>query len=218
MNPKWAHDAVHRKAVREGYRSRAVYKIREIQKRFSVIRRSDNVVDLGAAPGSWLQELVTLTTGTVVGVDLNPIAPVEGAVTLVGDFTLPETQEEILRAVPVVNVVVCDAAPKLSGQRSYDQARAIDLGMQALTFAIRTLKPGGNFVVKSFQGEDFSFLLDSVRRQFRAVHVFRPVATRKGSAETYIIGKNFMGRSGNGMQDAGSASSPDVPADDSLDD
>jgi len=218
VNPKWAHDAVHRKAVREGYRSRAVYKIREIQKRFSVIRRSDNVVDLGAAPGSWLQELVTLTTGTVVGVDLNPIAPVEGAVTLVGDFTLPETQEEILRAVPVVNVVVCDAAPKLSGQRSYDQARAIDLGLQALTFAIRTLKPGGNFVVKSFQGEDFSFLLDSVRRQFRAVHVFRPVATRKGSAETYIIGKNFMGRSGNGMQDAGSASSPDVPADDSLDD
>ena len=202
MNPKWAHDAVHRKAVREGYRSRAVYKIREIQKRFSVVRRSDTIVDLGAAPGSWLQELVTLTKGTVVGVDLNPITPVEGAVTVVGDFTLAETQAEILRAVPVVNVVVSDAAPKLSGQRSYDQARAIDLGLQALAFAVRTLSPGGNFVVKSFQGEDFAFLLDNVRRHFRAVHVFRPVATRKGSAETYIIGKNFIGKSASPESDS----------------
>jgi len=192
MNPKWAHDAAHRKAVREGYRSRAVYKIRDIQKRFSVIRKSDNVVDLGAAPGSWLQELVTLTHGTVVGVDLNPIAPVERAVTVVGDFTTPQTQDEILCLVPVVNVVVSDAAPKLSGQRSYDQARAIDLGLKALAFAVRTLTPGGNFVVKSFQGEDFAYLLNAVRRHFRAVHVFRPTATRKGSAETYIVGKNFI--------------------------
>jgi 23S rRNA (uridine2552-2'-O)-methyltransferase len=193
MNPKWAHDAAHRKAVREGYRSRAVYKLRDIQKRFSVIRQNDNVVDLGAAPGSWLQELAGLTHGTIVGVDLNPIAPVEGTVTIVGDFTQPDTQEEILRLCGRVNIVVSDASPRLSGQRSYDQARAIDLGLQALAFAVRVLTPGGNFVVKSFQGEDFAHLLHEVRRHFRAVHVYRPAATRKGSAETYVIGKNFLG-------------------------
>jgi 23S rRNA (uridine2552-2'-O)-methyltransferase len=200
VNPKWAHDAAHRRAVREGYRSRAVYKLRDIQKRFSVIRQNDTVVDLGAAPGSWLQELAGLTHGTIVGVDLNPIAPVEGTVTVVGDFTEPHTQEEILRLCGRVNIVVSDASPKLSGQRSYDQARAIDLGLQALAFAVRVLTPGGNFVVKSFQGEDFSYLLREVRRHFRAVHVYRPHATRKGSAETYIIGKNFIG-TGTGNHD-----------------
>jgi 23S rRNA (uridine2552-2'-O)-methyltransferase len=91
-------------------------------------------------------------------------------------------------------VVVSDAAPRLSGNRSLDQARAVGVGEDALALAERVLKPGGNFVVKSFQGEDFDGLVAAIRARFRSVHVYRPRVTRKGSRECYIIGKNFAGR------------------------
>ncbi|MDD1667750.1 MAG: RlmE family RNA methyltransferase [Methanomicrobiales archaeon] len=194
MKPGWASDTVHRRAAREGYRSRAAYKILEIQERFRVVRPGDTVVDLGAAPGSWLQVLATLTRGTILGVDLQPVPPLPGVTTLVGDFTDPAVREQILAAVPMVSVLVSDAAPHLSGNRSIDQARAVGLGEDALALACRVLSPGGNFVVKSFQGEDFDGLLAEVRARFRAVHVYRPKVTRKGSRECYIIGKNFAGR------------------------
>lgn len=193
MSSRWADDQLHRKAKKEGYRSRAAYKFQEIQRRYHIIRRDDNVIDLGAAPGSWLQVIRSLTDGVVMGIDLNYIPPLEGVRTLTGDFSRPEIQSQVLAEVKVVNVVVCDAAPKLSGNHSYDQARAIAIGEEALRFADHLLKPGGNFAVKSFQGDMFEQLLREVRKKFLAVHLFRPRATRKGSSELYIIAKNYRG-------------------------
>ncbi len=193
MGSQWGRDRVYARAVRAGYRSRAAYKLLEIQQRNAIIRPDDNVVDIGAAPGSWLQVLRELTGGKVIGVDLNPIAPIEGVTTIVGDFTDPEVQERILAELDLVNVVVSDASPKLSGHRSYDQARAVALGEEALLFACRALKPGGNLVIKSFQGELFVDLMTKVRRHFRSVKGYRAKASRKGSAEMYIIAKNFIG-------------------------
>ena len=189
-------DSVYRKAMQSGYRARAAYKLLEIQQRNGVIRADDNVVDLGAAPGSWLQVLRDLTDGRIIGVDLNPIAPMEGVITLVGDFTDPPVQERIRQeAGGTVNVVVSDASPKLSGQKSYDQARAIGLGEDALAFACTILKPGGNMVLKSFQGEFFGELVAEARKHFYSVRSYRTKASRKGSAEIYIIAKNFKGAS-----------------------
>jgi 23S rRNA (uridine2552-2'-O)-methyltransferase len=190
----WARDTVHRRAIGEGYRSRAAYKLLEIEERYHVVRRGDSVIDLGAAPGSWLQVLSALTRGTILGVDLQPIPPLPGIPTILGDFTDPAVQEGIRAILPEASVVLSDAAPRLSGNRSLDQARAVGVGEDALALACRLLKPGGNFVVKSFQGEDFDGLVAAIRARFRSVHIYRPRVTRKGSRECYIIGKNFSGR------------------------
>jgi len=194
MGSQWTKDSVYRKAMKAGYRARAAYKLLEIQQKSGIIRPDDNVVDLGAAPGSWLQVIRDLTRGKVIGVDLNPIVPMEGVTTITGDFTDPLIQERIREAAGgIVNVVVSDAAPKLSGQKSYDQARAVGLGEDALAFACTILKPGGNLVIKSFQGELFADLLAEVRKHFYSVRGYRTKASRKGSAEVYIIAKNFKG-------------------------
>ena len=133
MGSLWTRDATYRKSLKEGFRARSAYKLIDINDRFNVIRKTDNVVDLGCAPGSWLQVLKTLTEGQLCGVDLNPIAPLEGVISFIGDFTSPEIQEKVRAAMPVVNVVVCDAAPHLSGAKSYDQARIMALNEDALT-------------------------------------------------------------------------------------
>jgi 23S rRNA (uridine2552-2'-O)-methyltransferase len=192
MGSQWGHDKVYLKAKSEGYRSRAAYKLVEIQKRFDVIHRSDNVIDLGAAPGSWLQVVRTLTDGRVLGIDLSPIPPIEGVETIEGDLTDPHVYVQARALLGMVNVIISDAAPKLSGQRSYDQARAIALGEEALGFACNVLKHGGNFVVKSFQGTDFPELLTETKRHFHSVKTCVTQATRRGSTELYIIAKNFV--------------------------
>jgi len=194
MGSQWGKDKVYVRALKEGYRSRAAYKLREIQEKYHIIRETDNIVDLGASPGSWLQVEHELTSGIVVGIDLSYIPPIENVITITGDFTDPHTLEEVRPLLPFTSVVLSDASPKLSGQRTYDQARAIELGENALSFAEKILKPGGNFVVKSFQGQDFNTLLYGVRDHFLSVRTFRPRSSRKGSTEIYIVAKNFIGR------------------------
>ena len=193
MGSLWTRDATYRKSLKEGFRARSAYKLIDINDRFNVIRKTDNVVDLGCAPGSWLQVLKTLTEGQLCGVDLNPIAPLEGVISFIGDFTTTEIQEKVRAAMPVVNVVVCDAAPHLSGAKSYDQARIMARNEDALMFAASLLKQGGNLVMKSFQGEDFNDLLELVKERFYSVRVIRSKATRRGSTECYIVAKNFIG-------------------------
>jgi 23S rRNA (uridine2552-2'-O)-methyltransferase len=184
MGSQWGRDRVY---------LRAAYKLREIQDRFSVIREDDCVVDLGAAPGSWLQVVRSLTRGVVIGVDLSPITPIEGVTTVVGDLSEEATASEVRSLVGAAGVVLSDAAPHLSGQRCYDQARAIALCEDALAFAGQILKPGGNLVLKSFQGEDFGRFVAEVRRHFLSVRTYRSKASRKGSTECYVIAKNFVG-------------------------
>ena len=193
MGSQWTKDNIYRKSVRDGYRARSAYKLIDINQRFNIIRKTDNVVDLGAAPGSWLHVLKTMTDGQLLGVDLNPIVPMEGVITLTGDFTTPEIQEKVRELMPLVNVVVCDAAPHLSGAKAYDQARVMALNEEALRFAEKLLKQGGNFVMKSFQGTDFNELLELVKERFYSVRVIRSTATRRGSTECYIVAKNFIG-------------------------
>lgn len=193
MTSHWAEDQLHRQAKKEGYRSRAAFKLKEIQKRHHIIRKSDIVVDLGAAPGSWLQVVRTLTEGRIVGIDLNPILPLEGVETMVGDFSQSELQDRLIDDLGPVSVVLCDAAPHLTGHRNFDQAVATALGNDALKCAERLLKKGGNFVIKGFQGDMFEDFLADVKRHFMIVHLFRPRSTRRGSAEIYLIGKNFKG-------------------------
>jgi len=193
MGSKWSKDSVYRKAMRDGYRARSAYKLIDINERFNVIRETDNVLDLGAAPGSWLQVLKTMTEGQLCGVDLNPIIPMENVMTFTGDFTDPVTQAKIREAMPLVNVIVCDAAPHLSGAKSYDQARIMALNEEALNFAATILKQGGNMIIKSFQGTDFNDLLQIFKERFYSVRVIRSTATRQGSTECYIVAKNFIG-------------------------
>jgi len=193
MGSQWGYDRTYLRAKHEGYRSRAAYKLMEIQKKFSIIRPSDNIVDLGAAPGSWLQVERNLTTARVLGIDLNPIAELPGIETIEGDIGDPALIALVRDRLPVINVVVCDAAPKLSGNRNFDQARIIELDEQALAFACQVLKPGGNFVIKSFQGTDFPHLYADIKNHFYSVKTYNTRSSRKGSTELYIIAKNFIG-------------------------
>jgi len=196
MGSQWGYDKTYMRAKHEGYRSRAAYKLQEIQKKFTIIRPTDNIVDLGAAPGSWLQIERNLTAARVLGIDLNPIAELAGVETIEGDIKDPEVIALVREKLPVVNVVLCDAAPKLSGHKSYDQARIIELNEQALAFAINVLKPGGNFAIKSFQGTDFPDFYADCRKYFYSVRTCITRSTRKGSTELYIIAKNFIGTTG----------------------
>ena len=193
MGSQWGYDKTYMRAKHEGYRSRAAYKLMEIQKKFSIIRPTDNIVDLGAAPGSWLQVERTLTTARVLGIDLNPIAEIAGVETIEGDLNDPEVITLVREKLPVVNVVLCDAAPKLSGHKSYDQARIIELNEQALAFSCAVLKPGGNFAIKSFQGTDFPELYADTKKFFYSVKTCITKSSRKGSTELYIVAKNFIG-------------------------
>ncbi len=193
MGSQWGQDKTYFRAKHEGYRSRAAYKLMEIQKKFAVIRPDDNIVDLGAAPGSWLQIERTLTDARIIGIDLNPIAELDGIETIEGDINDPVVVEQVKSSLGVVNIVLCDAAPKLSGHRSYDQARIIALNEQALAFACKVLKPGGNFVVKSFQGTDFPEFYADCKKTFYSVKTCMTKSTRKGSTELYIVAKNFIG-------------------------
>ncbi|MDD1694178.1 MAG: RlmE family RNA methyltransferase [Methanoregula sp.] len=193
MGSQWGYDKTYMRAKLEGYRSRAAYKLLEIQKKFEIIRPDDNIVDLGAAPGSWLQVERTLTEARVIGIDLNPIADLEGVETIVGDINDPEVLSRLQSMLDVVNVVVCDAAPKLSGHKAYDQARIIELNEQALMFAARVLKQGGNFAIKSFQGTDFPDFYADTKQHFHSVKTMNTKSSRKGSTELYVIAKNFYG-------------------------
>lgn len=193
MGSQWGHDKTYLRAKHEGYRSRAAYKLMEIQRKFSIIRSTDNIVDLGAAPGSWLQVERTLTEARVLGIDLNPIAEIAGVETIEGDITDPDVLALTREKLTVVNVVLCDASPKLSGHRSFDQARIIELNEKALAFAVAVLKPGGNFAIKSFQGTDFPELYADCKTHFYSVKTYNTKSSRRGSTELYIVAKNFIG-------------------------
>lgn len=184
-------DAFYARAKGAGYRSRAAYKLLELARRYRLIERGDHVVDLGAWPGGWLQVAAQLTgpEGVVVGVDLRPIDPAGGAVvTITGDARDPAVEEQIrTRCAGRVDVVLSDMAPGLSGVRDRDTARAIELAEAALASADRLLAPGGRCLVKLFTSPEADALVSAARSRFRTVKLTRPDATRKGSAEVYLV-------------------------------
>ncbi|MDY0266832.1 MAG: 23S rRNA (uridine(2552)-2'-O)-methyltransferase [Methanimicrococcus sp.] len=181
-------------AQKEGYRSRASYKLKQIQQNANIINRGDVVVDLGAAPGGWLQVAKELSRGRVLGVDLQNIEEIQGVTTLRGDITAESTIEKILEFAGKkgVDVVLCDAAPNLTGNWPLDHARGIDLNRAAFECAKKILKPKGTFVVKVFQGDMFKDFFDDVKNEFVHVRAYTPQASRSTSAEIYVIAKKFL--------------------------
>lgn len=191
-------DAFYRKAKREGYRSRAAYKLLELNRRFRVIKPGDRVVDLGAAPGGWLQVAAELAgpKGKVVGVDLQPITPFRepNLIVLQGDITTEECIEKIREALAApANCVLSDVSPRLTGIRDADISRSIELARMALKAACGLLAPGGNFLVKIFMSEELGAFSAGIKERFRSADRTRPEATRKGSSEIYLCARSYRG-------------------------
>lgn len=200
MGRRWQlerrRDYYYRQAKLESYRSRASYKLKQLNQRYHLLRRGDVVVDLGAAPGGWMQVALEAVGGTgfVLGVDLQRIEefPNKNAVTMAADFTDPAVVEKIREKLPrPADVVISDASPSISGVWDLDQARSAELVKSALVVAERVLVPGGNFLAKVFQGALMDDLLKQIKEKFEFVKISKPQASRKGSAEVYIIGKGF---------------------------
>jgi 23S rRNA (uridine2552-2'-O)-methyltransferase len=178
------------RARKEKYPARSVFKLQEIQRKFHVIKKGHHVLDCGCAPGSWLLYSSQLTGpgGKVVGVDLQPVSihVPKNAVVHTGDALSPD--EALLKAIGNgYHVVLSDMAPSTSGQKITDAARSHALCRAALTLSVRVLVPGGNFVSKIFQGEDFQPYRDEVRTYFDKVKIFKPMSSRKASKEIFII-------------------------------
>jgi len=190
-------DAFHARAKREGLASRAAYKLEEIQAETRLLRSGDRVVDLGCWPGGWLQIAARAIgpKGRAVGVDLAAIDPPlrnENVIALVGDLSDPAISQEILgRLEGPADVVLCDAAPKLTGVRATDRAREEAL-LEALEARIpELLRPGGSALVKLLDCPEADQFRSRLARRFAAGRVLRPKATRKGSAERYLLLRDF---------------------------
>jgi 23S rRNA (uridine2552-2'-O)-methyltransferase len=194
-------DRYYKKAKQEGYRSRAAYKLLELQQRFRLISPGDVVVDLGAAPGGWLQVAAKWVgqTGKVIGVDLQPIEGFRDPNILViqGDITAPEMPRKISDlARGKVDCVLSDLAPRLSGIRDADSARCLELNRTALSLAIALLRPGGSFLIKSFVSQELQTFTLELKKHFHSVQRTRPEATRQGSSEFYYVAKSFHRNAG----------------------
>ncbi len=191
------NDAHVRRAQREGKRSRAAFKLTEVLDRHAILPASDAVVvDLGCAPGSWSAEIAARLGdgGLLVGIDLLEVRPVPGAHLIQGDFDSPEGLRaiEALLAGRPVDLVLSDMAPEMSGNKVVDQARMMHLNDMVLDFAVNHLRGGGNLLMKSFQGEGFDALRREMGGWFRSVRPVKPAASRKSSAEMFLLGKGFI--------------------------
>ncbi len=188
-------DTYVQRARREGLRSRAAYKLLELQGRYRLMRPGDTVVDLGAAPGGWSQVAAGVVgdQGRVVACDLLPMDSVAGVDFVAGDFTEQAVYERLLDAVgrAPVDLVISDMAPNLSGNAAIDQPRAMELAELAFELAGKTLRQNGALVVKLFQGEGFDAFLRAVRDQFSAVRGVKPAASRPRSREQYLVATGF---------------------------
>lgn len=200
MSRKWlkerSKDAWYKLAKKEGWRSRASFKLLQIDEKYKLIHEGDRVVDLGAAPGGWSQVAVELAgaEGKVVGVDLDKIQPLEGATFLRGDMTDPDTVARTLQAIDgVADVVISDMSPNISGAYATDHARSIHLCENALAFAEKVLRKDGAFVCKVFEGDLFPQFLARTRQVFRNVNVANPPASRSQSSEVYVVATGFKG-------------------------
>lgn len=189
-------DSWRRQAKASGYRARSAFKLLQIQKRFKLIREGDVVLDVGCHPGGWAQVAVELTgeEGVVIGVDLDPCQPVEGATLLVGDITDELTQERILEELQgrPINTIVSDISPDITGKWDVDQTVAMTLVADVFDFSMKLLCKGGSFTSKLFQGIGVEELIKAVKPYFSDVRRFSPDASRNSSSEVYLVCRNFM--------------------------
>ena len=185
-------DYYYRKAKEEKFRSRAAYKLLQTVQKYKFMKRGDVVVDLGAAPGGWIQAARKIVgeEGFILGVDIKPIEPFEeeNIITIVADITNPKTIETIRNLLSrPADVVISDVSPKISGIWEVDHARQIDLALSSMKIACEVLKPRGNFFVKVFEGDMLKDFLDKLKERFSVVKLVKPKASRAKSSELYIL-------------------------------
>lgn len=192
-------DPYVKRSVQEGYRSRAVYKLTEIDDKDRLLRPGAFVVDLGAAPGSWTQVVRERLTrngalnGRILALDILPMEPLPDVEVLLGDFREEAVEQELERTLGgrKVDVVLSDMAPNLSGIAAADAARSLLLAELALEFAVKHLAPDGAFLVKAFQGSGYSQYVERLKKAFRSVAVRKPAASRESSAEVYLLARGL---------------------------
>jgi 23S rRNA (uridine2552-2'-O)-methyltransferase len=193
-------DQFHRLAKAKGFRSRASFKLLQIAKRYEFMKRGQRVLDLGAAPGGWLQAARQIVgeSGFVLGVDQHDISPLSyrNVITMTGDITQDAVVEEIRRrAGSRFDVVLSDLSPNVSGVWEVDHARQIELARCALRVARLTLRQSGNMLVKVFQGSEIKDFQTAMRSSFQSFRIVKPPASRPESAELYFLGLGFAGNS-----------------------
>ena len=200
MGSRWQaekhNDPYYKKAKKEEYRSRASYKLKQLDKKYKLIKQGYSVVDLGAAPGGWSQVALEKVgeEGIVVGVDLNRFKKFqeENYYGIRGDFTTPEVQEKIKNYLGgKAKVVMSDASPSLCGIKNIDQLRSIDLINIVIEISENILEKKGNLVMKVFQGPEYKAMLDSLKGKFRQVKTTKPPSSRKKSSEMYVVGLGY---------------------------
>lgn len=193
------NDPYVKQAQKDGYRSRASYKLLEVQEKYKLIRPGMSVVDLGAAPGGWSQVTSRLIggQGRLIASDILEMDSIPDVTFIQGDFTQDEVLAQILEAVgnSQVDLVISDMAPNMSGTPAVDMPKAMFLCELALDLAERILKPGGNFLIKIFQGEGFDLYLKDARRKFDKVQMIKPDSSRDSSREQYMLAWGYRGRS-----------------------
>ena len=184
-------DKYFAKAKKLGYRARSVFKLEEIQNKFKVLGPGMDVLDLGAAPGSWLQYAVKIVgpKAKLIGIDLTPIKSIAPNVkTFQADIFAPETEELIVKEHPQkFPLIISDLAPKTSGTKEVDHYHSIELSEQVIELVEKLLAPYGTVVIKVFQGADFFEFVKNLKTKFRRVNIFKPKSSRDRSFETYII-------------------------------
>ena len=192
-------DEFVKRARREGYRSRASYKLLEIDEKYGVLRPGMTVIDLGAAPGGWSQVAARRMNGqgTIVALDLLEMEPVDGVDFIQGDFTEDEPLERLLATLGdrPADLVISDMAPNLSGVKDIDQPRAAYLVELAIDLADRVLAPGGGFIAKCFEGEGIEDIRKALRSRFERVNNFKPKASRGRSREIYLVASGHIAQS-----------------------
>lgn len=182
------NDPYVKRAKAEGWRSRAAFKLIELDERFGIIRKGDRVVDLGVAPGGWAQVALARGAARVVGVDLLPVDPIAGVELVQGDFLAPEMPARLLELLGgAPTLVISDMAANTVGHRATDHLRTIALAEAAAQFALENLAPGGTFVTKVFQGGSDSGLLAELKQAFTQVRHAKPPASRAESVELYLV-------------------------------
>lgn len=180
-------------AQRSGYRSRSVFKLLEIQERDRLFKPGMTVIDLGAAPGGWSQVVAKIIQpkGHVIAVDLLPIESIEGVTVIQGDFCDDSVKNAIVEAASVVDWVISDLAPNMSGNPSIDIPRAMNLAEDALSFSLTVLNKKGGLLIKLFQGEGFDIFLKTVKAHFHTVVIRKPKASRGRSRELYLLARGL---------------------------
>ncbi|MDH7477639.1 MAG: RlmE family RNA methyltransferase [Candidatus Bathyarchaeota archaeon] len=192
-------DYYYKKAKEEKYRSRAAYKLFEAVQKYHFIKRGDVVVDLGAAPGGWVQAARKIVGGKgfVLGVDIKPLEPFlqNNVRTIIADIAEQETIAQILQMLPrKADAVISDASPNISGIWEVDHARQIDLAQHSLKIALETLRGSGNFFVKVFQGDLLDDFIQKMKKHFEIVKIVKPKASRTKSSEIFLLGMRLQNK------------------------